>query len=72
MNFSQRTGTHFIQNGLLEKVLSRVSMCSESTYICRTDGAGKMCAESGQVIIDGEEIYSQWKAYFSDLLQEAT
>ena len=47
---------------------SRVRTHSES----RADVAGKICDESGQVIVDNEGICKRWKAYFSDLLQEGT
>ena len=47
---------------------SRVRTHSES----RADVTGKICGESGQVIVDDEGICKRWKAYFSDLLHEGT
>ena len=45
---------------------SRVCMCNEN----KADEAGKICDESGQLIVDDEGVRNRWKAYFSDLLQE--
>ena len=47
---------------------SRVCVCSES----RADVAGRICDDSGQVIVDDEGIRNRWKTYFSDLWQEDT
>ena len=43
-------------------------MCNES----RADVAGRICDDSGQMIVDDEGIRNRWKTYFSDLLQEDT
>ena len=45
---------------------SRVRMCNEN----KADVAGKICDESGQLIVDDAGVRNRWKAYFSDLLQE--
>ena len=41
-------------------------MCNEN----KADVAGKICDESGQLIVDDVGVRNRWKAYFSDLLQE--
>ena len=45
---------------------SRVRMFNEN----KADVAGKICDESGQLIVDDAGVRNRWKAYFSDLLQE--
>ena len=45
---------------------SRVRMFNEN----KADVAGKICDESGQLIVDDVGVRNRWKAYFSDLLQE--
>ena len=47
---------------------SRVRVCNER----RADVAGRICDDSGQVIVDDKGIRNRWKTYFSDLLQEDT
>ena len=43
---------------------SRVHVCNER----RADVAGRICDDSGQVIVDDKGIRNRWKTYFSDLV----